>query len=66
MEPTLKHALSAWFEAEARTRGIERDLTRAIIQLNLQGAEAQSRRLTEARSFAAEMLSTTLQLMAQR
>lgn len=66
MAPTLLSALHAWQEAEARYRGIHQDLVSAVARLDFAEADQLSQRQKEAQVFAAEMLQTTLQILADR
>jgi hypothetical protein len=63
---TLTQALLTWLEAEASAREIERNLAVAISCLDWGRAELLSRRFADQRQFCAEMLETTMQLMAER
>ncbi|MGN7877253.1 hypothetical protein ACTJKJ_27165 [Roseateles sp. 22389] len=66
MATMLTQALLTWLEAEASAREIERNLAVAISCLDWRRAELLSRSFSDQRRFCAEMLETTLRLMAER
>lgn len=66
MPTRLKDALHSWLEAEAAARETERTLASAISQLNWREAQRLPERLNEQRSYASEMLLTTMELMVKQ
>ena len=66
MPTRLKDCLRSWLEAEAAARATERTLASAISQLDWREAQRLLARLHEQRSYALEMLNTTLQMMDER
>ena len=64
MAPKLSEALHTWQEAEAHARHLDQSLASAVSRLDLVEAERVAWELRHQRSYAGEMLTTTLRLLA--
>ncbi|WP_143742373.1 hypothetical protein [Roseateles chitinivorans] len=60
----MLQALTTWQEAESHAHRLSLELSAAVAQLDRPKAERMARELQDARNYSAEMLRTTLELLA--